>query len=175
MGRPAGSKDWVRRAPRAGLGGDGVVALCRLQLLQLLLHTRDLLSTCAGDDEVRFLFAHTEAFGAWARTRRVDSLGLQLRTWLRRDLLPLIEGTRFFSRPPPEPQPRQQRLLLEQTAEWVRRGAPLDCLRAPAPPTWRLLLSAGNERWLAARQEQKRRLRADASAACGLAELLRSP
>ena len=166
-GRPQGSLDKVKRPLRAPLCGDGIVCRCKLQLLQLLLHTHDLVASAANNsgshELVRFLFAHTEAFEAWVDTRRVDSLGLQLRTWLRRDLLPLVEGTRFFSCPLPDtlfagPKQRPAALsLLGQVVGWVRRGAPLDCLRTrlPLPEAW--LLRLGSERWLAARREQRLR------------------
>lgn len=94
------------------------------------------------DDISRYLFAHTRGFREWSGTRKVDSLALQMRTWLRRDLAPLVRGTVFFSsalRPGIIPRHRHDfaLALLGEVGAWMKRGAPLDCFVAPlydSPP-----------------------------------------
>ena len=169
-GRPVGSKDLVPRRLRVPWA-EVVAWRCKFQLLQILLYTRDLVSLsacccCSGADaEVRFLFAHTEGFQAWCADHHVDSLGLQLRTWMRRDLLPLVEGTRFFTQPLPEGAEPRRRFaslrLLRWVNEWVHRGAPLDCVRTPLYSSAPALLLApdavqdGSRIWHESRRAQK--------------------
>jgi len=171
-GRPVGSKDVVPRRSRVPWA-EVVAWRCKFQLLQILLYTRDLVSLAAccpsADTEVRFLFAHTEGFQAWLADRNIDSLGLQLRTWVRRDLLPLVEGTRFFTQPLPETlfcaEPRQRFAslrLLRWVNEWVHRGAPLDCVQTPLYTSAPALLLApdavqdGSQIWHDSRRAQLR-------------------
>ena len=132
-GRPRGSKDRGTRKRRAEPLD---LARCKLDLLKIMLYTRDLAADgWRVDDHSRFLFAHTRGFGEWNRSRKVDSLALQMRTWLQRDIVPVVEATRLFSRTlPPDFFPERRataNAFLVQIAAWLHGGGQLDCLLTP--------------------------------------------
>ncbi len=111
------------------------VTQCKLELLKILLYTRDYGHGWRIDNAVRYLFAHTRAFQEWSRAnRRVDSLAQQMRIWVHRDIVPLIKCTCFFTKPLPDdgfpPRRRDDALaLLKAVCHWVKHeGAALDCL-----------------------------------------------
>jgi hypothetical protein len=104
---------------------------CKLDLLKLLVCTRDFGDGWEIDEATRFLFGNLRSFDAWVRThRRVDSLGSQMRQWLHRDLIPVVEQTRFFTVDLPPTFPRHRRLaglrLMRGVRDWVSEGATLE-------------------------------------------------
>jgi hypothetical protein len=131
-GRPRGSKDRAARKRRAEPLD---LARCKLDLLKIMLYTRDLADGWRVDDSSRFLFAHTRGFREWNRSRKVDSLALQMRMWLQRDIVPVVEATRLFEVALPATFPPLRRAtanaFLVQIAAWVHGGGQLDCLLTP--------------------------------------------
>ena len=75
---------------------------CKVDLIRTLLCTRDYAKWNVIDDDVRYMYALTDSFAEWVGTgRRVDSLAHQMRIWVRRDIVPLVEATHAFTRPVP--------------------------------------------------------------------------
>jgi hypothetical protein len=104
---------------------------CKLDLLKLLMCTRDFGDGWEIDEATRFLYGNLRSFDAWVRThRRVDSLGSQMRQWLHRDLIPVVEQTRFFTVDLPPTFPRHRRTaalrLMRGVRDWVSKGATLE-------------------------------------------------
>jgi hypothetical protein len=127
-GRPRGRRDQRarHRSPRKAIN----LLQCKADLLLLLLCTRDELGDWrAVDMALRHLFALTHSFGDWlAAGRRLDSLALQMRRWVHRDLLPLAEATRLFTRPVPS-------ALAAKRYHFVQALRLIKVLNAPASTT----------------------------------------
>jgi hypothetical protein len=116
---------------------------CKLDLLKLLMHTRDFNDGWEIDEATRYLYGNLRSFDAWVRGhRRVDNLGTQMRHWLRRDLIPVVEQTRFFTIALPANFPGRRKpaalRLMRGVRDWVNKGATLDgdffTDTAPPPP-----------------------------------------
>jgi hypothetical protein len=141
-----------------------------LELLKLLIYTRDFREGWSIDDPTRFLYANMRVFHQWVYTRRrVDSLALQMRIWLKRDIRPVVVQTRFFTVPLPSTFPARRRLaalrLIQGVRDWVDAGAALDdglVLSSPElqlsqfGPTATEWLKCGMRNWHAYRQGESR-------------------
>ena len=169
-GRPPGRKDRRSPLPRIRHHDDDDESsirmmdrgLAKFELLQVLIRlfgAHNNASQWRITAAVRHLYALTHSFETWlASGRSVDALALQLRTWLKRDLLPLANATHVFTAhladeqwfPCAPARLSEMRLLVMRAHRWLR-------LEYNHDEQLDLDQKEGQECWRAARDAQKQR------------------
>ena len=117
--------------------------------------------------QVRARYALTEGFNEWCKSRSIDSLALQMRVWLKRDIIPVVEETRFFTCPLNlslhcAAWNLASNRLCFKFVEWMHLGAQLSSL-------W-MSPNEGRNMWVTVRQNQKGAAAAAAAAAADAAD-----